>query len=72
MSTLEQAITEAARQGRLDGLTLWPTTDGRYQGNHKIGSGWQVHIADDPVTALLGALGVSGLTNDKDGEDVFG
>ena len=69
MSDLDQAIREAAIQGRLDGLTLWPLSDGRWQGNFKTGEGWRVHVAEDPAAALLGALRMSAIAND---EDVFG
>ena len=56
--TLDQAIREAADTGRLDGLTLWKCPDG-WQGNaRRAGSdGWVVCIDEDPVRALIGALG---------------
>jgi hypothetical protein len=53
--TLEQALREAAKRG-LSGLTLWPTSDGRWQANAKRGNGWLVEHAADPVDALRLAL----------------
>jgi hypothetical protein len=73
--TLEEAITDAARQGRIR-LTVWPTSEG-YQANlSDDGSSFRVEMAPDPVTALkkvLGLLpGASGLLRTTQSEeDVF-
>ena len=61
MSPLEQAIKEAASPGRpypLTGLTLWPS-QGQWQASARYASseGWNVAIHEDPVQALIGALG---------------
>ena len=59
MSLLERAIREAARDGRLDKLSIVLDRDGRgWQANAPSphGNAWTVHIDQDPVLALLGAL----------------
>ena len=58
MSPLETAIREAVSNDRLDGLTLWPSGS-RWQANARFAgsSGWTVVLHEDPVVALLGALG---------------
>lgn len=57
MNALAQAISEAASDGRLHGLTLWPCPDGWQAGARtRGGSGFTVAIHEDPVQALLGAL----------------
>ncbi len=49
--TLEEAITDAARQGRIS-LTLWPASSG-YQANlSSDGKSWRVEMGPDPVTSL--------------------
>ncbi len=53
---IEEAIIQAAREGRLKSLTLWRTPEG-YQANvSSDGTAWTVHIDADPVRALRGAL----------------
>ena len=55
--TLEALILKAIAEGRLDGLTLWPTSKG-FQSNLKSkGGGWACHIDQDPIVALRAALG---------------
>lgn len=55
--TLEEAINDAARQGRIR-LTVWPTSEG-YQANlSDDGSSFRVEMAPDPVTALKKVLGI--------------
>ena len=55
---IEQAIIQAAREGRLKGLTLWRTPEG-YQANiSSDGTAWTVHLGADPVEALRRVLGV--------------
>ena len=55
--TLAEAITDAARQGRIR-LTVWPTSEG-YQANlSDDGSSFRVEMGPDPVTALKKALGL--------------
>lgn len=75
MTALDDAILEAARSG-LQGFTLFPTQDGRWQASttqDKIG--WSVHIAADPVTAMQAALGASAVsekpTDNPVPEDIF-
>lgn len=69
--TLDEAITRAAREGRLHTLTLWRTREG-WQANAKTPEGgWCCITTDDPAAGLLRA--VSGLTTDKHDEgDIFG
>jgi hypothetical protein len=56
VTTLEQLIDEAARSGRLAGLTLWPS-NGRWQASTTEDRiGWRVEIDADPVEALRRAL----------------
>ena len=72
MTALDDAILEAAAGG-LQGFTLFPTQDGRWQASttrDKIG--WSVHIAADPVSALLAALGASAVSKKPTGGDIFG
>jgi hypothetical protein len=53
---MDALVRTAAARG-MTGLTLWRTTDGRWQGNRKTADGgWRCVTADDPVVALLGAL----------------
>lgn len=58
MTTLDSAIREAARSGRLDRASIIRDPAGRgWQANAPSEhGGWAVHIAPDPVDALLGAL----------------
>lgn len=51
MTPLDDMIREAASRG-LSGLTLWKTSDGRYQANAKHGDGWRVEHSIDPADAL--------------------
>lgn len=69
MKSLEDRLLEAAKGSDFEGVTLWPTPDGTWQGNLKVGDGWRVYVADDPVSALKGALSLSVLTKS---DDVFG
>lgn len=57
MGELEDAIREAAKNGRLNGLTLWKK-EGGWQGNARWSGneGWSCQVAVDPVDALLRAL----------------
>ena len=69
--SLEQLIVEAARSGRLAGLTLWPS-NGRWQaGTTEDRIGWRVEIDADPVEALRRALSEKPTDNDHE-PDVFG
>lgn len=55
--TLEEAITDAARKGRVR-ITVWPTSEG-YQANlSDDGTSFRVEMAPDPVTALKKVLGL--------------
>lgn len=61
--TTDQQLAEAVAGG-LQGFTLYPTPDGRWQASttrDKIG--WQVFIADDPIDAVR--LALSGLSTKK-------
>lgn len=63
--TLEDAIREAARSGRLKGLTLWKVPDGRWQANSsEDGVAWRVEYGADPVEALQKVLDVPAATAD--------
>jgi hypothetical protein len=56
MKTLDQLITEAAREGRLKALTLWPSGKGWQANARNQHDGW-VCISDiDPVAGLRAAL----------------
>jgi hypothetical protein len=55
--TLEEAITDAARKGRVR-ITVWPASEG-YQANlSSDGDAWRVEMGPDPLTALKKALGL--------------
>lgn len=55
--TLEEAITDAARKGRVR-ITVWPASEG-YQANLSDDSeAWRVEMGPDPVTALKKVLGL--------------
>ena len=72
MTALDDAILEAARSG-LQGFTLFPTQDGRWQASttrDKIG--WSVHINADPVSAMQAALGASAASKKPTDGDIFG
>jgi hypothetical protein len=71
MSTpLEKLIGEAARSGRLAGLTLWPSGARWQASTTEDRIGWNVATDDDPVEALRRVL--SGTTTDtKDEKDIF-
>lgn len=57
MTTLEDLILQAIREGRFSGLTLWPSSKG-YQSNLKNKQGgWECHVNEDPIAALRAALG---------------
>jgi hypothetical protein len=70
--TLEDAIREAARQGRLDRLSIIADPAGRgWQANAGSAYGdnaWAISINLDPVDALMGALRVEPAS----AEGVFG
>ena len=69
--SLEQLIVEAARSGRLAGLTLWPS-NGRWQASTTEDRiGWRVEIDADPVEALRRALSEKP-TDIADEGDIFG
>lgn len=74
MKTLEQLIVEAARSGRLAGLTLFPSGARWQASTTEDRIGWRVEIDADPVEALRRAL--SETTTDKtvepDAGDIFG
>lgn len=56
--TLEEAILETAREGRLS-FSVYAISEG-YQANISMGDrkAWRVEMAADPVTALKKALGL--------------
>lgn len=55
--SLEDLIRKAIREGRFDGLTLWPCSAG-FQSNLKNKQGgWGCHINEDPIAAMRAALG---------------
>jgi hypothetical protein len=59
--TLDQVIRDAARRGDILHLTFGPTGDGeKWQANFKStdkdSAGYAVHIADDPIEAIIGAI----------------
>ena len=70
---LEDLIRKAIREGRFDGLTLWPCSAG-FQSNLKNKKGgWDCHVDEDPIAAMRAALGepdTSRITTDNEG--VFG
>ena len=54
---LEDLIRNAIKEGRFDGLTIWPSSKG-YQSNLKNKQGgWECHVNEDPIAALRAALG---------------
>lgn len=58
MSTLEALIAEAAAQGRFDGLTLWRSSEGRWQASACVSrTTCSVALDADPVAALVKVLG---------------
>lgn len=58
MSTLEALIAEAAAQGRFDGLTLWRSSEGRWQAAMCASrTTCTVAYDTDPVAALAKVLG---------------
>lgn len=72
--TIDQQLAEAAAGG-LQGFTLYPTPDGRWQASTTRDKlGWQITIDDDPATAVRVALaGLSGMKASTPGqEDIFG
>ena len=57
MTSLENLIRNAIKEGRLGGLSLWPCSTG-YQSNLKNKhGGWECHVNEDPIVALRAALG---------------
>lgn len=75
MSDLNTLITEAARSGRLGGLTLFPCSRG-WQANVRTSmrDGWRGVTDADPAAAVAKALtdligNSSGMTDDS--EDIF-
>lgn len=59
MESLDDLIRQAAKDGRLDGLTCWPCSQG-YQSNFKTPSGgWRCEVDKDPVAAMKRALGAA-------------
>ena len=80
VADIEDLIREAAKDGRLAGLTMWMVSGG-FQANLKDAKtgGWSCKIAADPVTAIAAALGGVPLTDvihppaeRVSQEDVFG
>lgn len=66
--TLEAKITEAARAGRLKGLTLWRLDDGRWQANSSPdNTAWRVEIAPDPIEALQKLFDIAPAPSDVTG-----
>ena len=56
MRSLDELIAEAAREGRLTALTLWPLGKG-WQANAKNEKGgWNCVTCEDPVAGLRAAL----------------
>lgn len=56
MLTIDEAIIQAAREGRLKGLTLWRTHDG-WQANISVdGVSWSIRMDVDPIAALRAVL----------------
>lgn len=54
--TLETAIRDAAAKGRVS-LSVMPISDGKYQANLAVdATTFRVHIAKDPIEALLKVL----------------
>ncbi len=71
--TLEDLIRKAIEEGRFDGLTLWPSSQG-YQSNfcHKgRGGAWRCEVDADPIAAMRRSLGDETATPATDG-GVFG
>ena len=57
MTSLEDLIRNAIKEGRLGGLSLWPCSTG-FQSNLKNKhGGWECHVNEDPIVALRAALG---------------
>ncbi len=58
MAALEEVLRETLAGGRVNGVTVWPTTEGRWQANvrWKDTLGWTVEVDIDPVKALMAAL----------------
>lgn len=56
--TIEQALQEAANEGRLS-LSVFPASEG-YQANLSLdGKSWRVEMAADPAEAVKKALGLA-------------
>lgn len=53
---IERLIEEAARRGRLDGLTLWRTADAWQANVTADGTSWRISVRPDPVDALRDVL----------------
>ncbi len=70
MKTLEQLIGEAARSGRLGGLTLWPSGDRWQASTTEDRIGWRIEIDADPIEALRRALSEKP-TDTADEKDIF-
>lgn len=72
MKTLEEAIADAVSRG-VCGLTLYPTTDRRWQASSTTDRvGWSIFVDADPVAALQAALAGKLERTTAPQEDVFG
>lgn len=56
--SVEAALKQAVTVDRITGLTLWRTSEGRWQAGirRKDGVSWNVVTDDDPTVAVLAAL----------------
>lgn len=75
--TLDEAVRKAVAEDRLGFLTVvYAPVQGQWQGNHRAANaeGFRVEYRDDPVSALIAALGYEPIigqgtmTNDATGE----
>lgn len=72
MRTIEEAISDAVSRG-VCGLTIYPTSDGRWQASSTTDRvGWRVFVDADPVVAFRAALAGKLERAPAPQEDVFG
>lgn len=56
MTSLVAQLNAAAKAGRLTKLNLCRYDDGRFQASLECRQGWRVHVAKDPVEAIMHVL----------------
>jgi hypothetical protein len=73
--TLDDALRAAAGSGKFQHLTInYDPTQGKWQGNYreKGAIGYRVEYRDDPIAALVAALGMEQTTTPDADEDLIG